>query len=173
MNCELETTMRILLVAEDERLLELLGFLVQRDGFRPMLASDGFSALQLVCERRPDLVVLEIRATDGLRFTVLEAIRRSSDLPIIALSSLNSEDDIVRALKLGADDYVIEPFGFRELLARIEAVLRRTRGARAAEPTTPESIEPHALQVREAIPSDRKFRKATPCSAMTAVTAGA
>jgi DNA-binding response OmpR family regulator len=117
---------KILLVDDDAGLLELLSFLVQRDGFRPILATDGSSALQLLDEERPDLLLLDIRLghDDGLE--VLQAVRRSSEVPVIMLSSLDSEEDIERALELGADDYLSKPFAFRELRARIGAVLRRT-----------------------------------------------
>ena len=149
--------MKVLLVAEDELLLDMLSFLVQRDGLRPLLASDISSALQLHDELRPDLILVENRPGDGFGLEMLQAVRRSSDVPVIVLSSLTSEDDIVQALTLGADDYVTKPFGFRELLARVEAVLRRTYGTRRVEPKTTESA---SRNLSEPIPFIRKLRKA-------------
>ena len=129
-------TPKILLVDGDRELLELLTYVVQRAGFRPIRATDGLSALQLLDELRPDLLVLAspLGAGDGLE--VLGNIRRVSEVPIIVLSSLDNEDDVVRALERGADDYVTKPIAFRELVARIGALLRRRIGdeARRDEP---------------------------------------
>jgi two-component system response regulator VicR len=124
---------KILFVDDDEGLLDLLSFLAQRDGLRPILATNSSGAQQLLEEERPDLLVLDSRlgAEDGLE--VLQTVRRSSQVPIIMLSSLDSEEDIERALELGADDYVTKPIAFREFVARIRAVLRRTCNARPAE----------------------------------------
>jgi DNA-binding response OmpR family regulator len=124
---------KILFVDDDEGLMDLLSFLVQRDGFRPILATNSSSALQLLEEERPDLLVLDCRlgAEDGLE--LLQIVRRFSQVPIIMLSSLDSEEEIERALELGADDYIIKPFAFREFVARIRALLRRTCAARSVE----------------------------------------
>jgi two-component system, OmpR family, response regulator VicR len=130
-----EHTVKILLVDDDQELLELLSFVVQRAGLRPMVARDGASALKLLDEQRPDLLVLDVRLGDGDGLQVLEAVRRCHTLPVIMLSALDSEDDKVRALELGADDYVTKPFAFRELVARIRAGLRkRAPGARPVDP---------------------------------------
>jgi DNA-binding response OmpR family regulator len=126
--------MKILLVDDDKGLLELLSYLVQRAGFRPIVAHDGATALQLLTEQQPSLVVLDIRLGDDDGLEVLQAVRRASDVPVIMLSSLDSEEDIERALELGADDYMSKPFPFRELVARIQAVIRRTCDARAVAP---------------------------------------
>ena len=126
--------MKILLVDDDEGTLELLSFLVQRSEFRPIVANNCASALQLLDEQSPDLLVLDIQLGAGSGLQVLEAVRRSNDVPVIMLSSLDSEEDIERALEFGADDYIAKPFAFRELVARIRAVLRRTRHARPVQP---------------------------------------
>jgi DNA-binding response OmpR family regulator len=129
--------MKILLVDDDEALLGLLSLVVQRAGFQPITASDGSSALRLLNQHQPDLLVLDIKLgrEDGLE--VLESVRRFSGVPIVMLSSLHSEDDIERGLQLGADDYLTKPFSFRELVARIRAVLRRTDEIRDGEPLDP------------------------------------
>src|SRR5215471_17982620 len=113
--------MKILLVDDDEALLGLLSLVVQRAGFQPITASDGSSALRLLDEHYPDLIVLDNKLGNEDGLEVLERVRRSSDVPIVMLSSLHSEDDIERGLQLGADDYLTKPFSFRELVARIRA----------------------------------------------------
>ena len=141
---------KILFVDDDEGVLELLSFLVQRDGFRALRALDAATTLQLLVEERPDLLVLDIRlgAEDGL--ALLATIRRLSEVPVIMLSSLDSQEDIERALDLGADDYIVKPFAFREFVARVRAVLRR-----ACTPRPLEAIDawirvgPLALNSRE------------------------
>jgi DNA-binding response OmpR family regulator len=142
---------KILLVDDDEGLLDFVSFLIQRDGFCPMVATSGSSALQLLDEQYPDLVVLDLQLGEDDGLQVLETIRRTSDVPVIMLSARNSEVDIERALDLGADDYVTKPFAFRELLARIRAVLRRTQYA--ALPVAPIDhwmrVGPLALNPRE------------------------
>jgi DNA-binding response OmpR family regulator len=125
---------KILLVDDDEGLLDMLSFLVQREGFRPIRASNGSSALELLDEERPDLLVLDIRLGDDNGLEVLQAVRRSSQVPVVLLSALDAEDDVERGLELGADDYITKPFALRELVARIRAVLRRTSDAAPTEP---------------------------------------
>jgi DNA-binding response OmpR family regulator len=116
---------KILLVDDDRELLELLSFVVQRAGLRPYVAHDAASALNLIGEVQPDLVVLDVRLGNGNGLDVLKDLRRDHALPVIMLSALDTEDDKVSALDLGADDYVTKPFAFRELVARIRACLRR------------------------------------------------
>jgi DNA-binding response OmpR family regulator len=116
---------KILFVDEDRELLELLSFVAQRAGFRPLLAADPATAWQLFTDLRPRAVVLDTMVGDGCGLRLLNTIRRSSDVPVIVLSTSDAEDDVVHALELGADDYVTKPIPFRALMARIHAVLRR------------------------------------------------
>jgi DNA-binding response OmpR family regulator len=116
---------KILLVDDDRELLELLSFVVRRAGLRPYVAHDGAGALKLLGDVQPDLVVLDVRLGDTNGLDVLKHLRRDHALPVIMLSALDTEDDKVSALDLGADDYVTKPFAFRELVARIRACLRR------------------------------------------------
>jgi two-component system response regulator VicR len=120
--------MRILLVDDDRELIDLLAFALKRAGLEPIAAYDAVSALRTFEERRPELVVLDINlgASNGL--DVLRELRRRSELPIIMLTALDSEEDKVRGLDLGADDYLTKPFSHRELIARIRAQLRRSSG---------------------------------------------
>jgi DNA-binding response OmpR family regulator len=126
---------KVLFVDDDRELLELLSFVAQRAGFRPLLAADPSTALQLLGEHHPHLVVLDTMVGNGRGLELLSTIRSCSDLPVIVLSTSDSEDDVVQALEQGADDYVTKPLPFRALMARIHAVLRR-RG-REPLPTDP------------------------------------
>src|SRR2546423_2917822 len=118
--------MQILLVDDDRELIDLLAFALKRAGLEPLAAHDAQTALRLFEEKRPDLAVLDINlgASNGLE--VLKALRRRSQVPIIMLTALDSEEDKVRGLELGADDYLTKPFSHRELIARIRAQLRRS-----------------------------------------------
>jgi len=118
--------MRILLVDDDRELIDLLAFALRRAGLDPIASHDAQSALRQFEERRPDLVVLDINlgALSGL--DVLKELRKRSSLPVIMLTALDSEEDKVRGLEAGADDYLTKPFSHRELIARIKAQLRRS-----------------------------------------------
>ena len=118
--------MRILLVDDDRELIDLLAFALKRAGLETMAAHDATSAVRIYEERKPDLVVLDINlgASNGL--DVLKELRRRGQLPVIMLTALDSEEDKVRGLELGADDYLTKPFSHRELIARIRAQLRRS-----------------------------------------------
>jgi DNA-binding response OmpR family regulator len=117
---------RILLVDDDRELIDLLAFALKRAGLDPVAAHDGTSALRLFEERRPDLVVLDINLGASSGLDVLKELRRRSSLPVIMLTALDSEEDKVRGLEAGADDYLTKPFSHRELIARIRAQLRRS-----------------------------------------------
>ena len=121
--------MKALVVDDDRILSDLLAFTLRREGFEILLAYDGPAALTAWEEEQPDIIILDINLPktvpqlDG--FTVCERIRAESDTPIILLTVRDEEDDIVRGLKLGADDYVLKPFSPRQLVARVHSVLRR------------------------------------------------
>jgi len=119
---------RLVLVVDDEPMLRnLLSRLLRMEGYDVIEAADGQAALDLVGERRPDLVLLDVMmpARDGL--DVLSDLRETSQVPVILVSALGEEADRVLGLKMGADDYVVKPFSAAELSARIESVLRRAR----------------------------------------------
>ncbi len=122
-----------MLVVDDEPMLRnLLSRLLRMEGYDVIEAADGEAALDLVQERRPDLVLLDVMipARDGL--DVLGDLRKTSEVPVILVSALGEEADRVLGLKMGADDYVVKPFSAAELSARIESVLRRARHRTAA-----------------------------------------
>jgi DNA-binding response OmpR family regulator len=123
-----EEKRRLVLVVDDEPMLRnLLSRLLRMEGYDVVEAADGQAALDLVEERRPDLVLLDVMlpARDGL--DVLGDLRKTSEVPVILVSALGEEADRVLGLKMGADDYVVKPFSAAELSARIESVLRRAR----------------------------------------------
>jgi DNA-binding response OmpR family regulator len=117
--------MAILLVDDDRELIELLSFALRRAGLDPIGAHDATSAMRQFEEHTPDLVVLDINLGTSSGLDVLKELRRRSAVPVIMLTALDSEEDKVRGLESGADDYLTKPFSHRELIARIKAQLRR------------------------------------------------
>jgi DNA-binding response OmpR family regulator len=123
------------LVVDDEKMIRsLLKMSLQRMGYEVTTADDGAQALELFQNQSFDLVLLDILMPNVDGFTVCSELRRSSDVPIVMLTALNRPDDIVRGLELGADNYITKPFTFKEVEARIRAILRRTTNKIEAEP---------------------------------------
>ena len=130
------TAPRLLLVEDDPALAELLEFRFRNEGYQVRVTSDGDEALLLAAEEAPDLVVLDwmIEGTSGIE--VCRRLRKdkaTAHVPIIMLTARGAEDDRIRGLDTGADDYLTKPFSPRELLARVKAILRRIRPALAGE----------------------------------------
>ena len=117
--------MKALVVEDDRVLADLIAFTLRREGFQVNLAYDGEAALQRWRDSRPDIIVLDLNLPKVDGFTVCSRIRAEDDTPIIMLTVRGEEDDIVRGLQVGADDYVLKPFSPRQLVARIQSVLRR------------------------------------------------
>ncbi len=120
----------IVVVEDDPNIADLVDLYLRRDGYRPYQASTGERALEVIAERRPTLIILDVGLPgdlDGL--DICRAVRAESDVPIIFLTARDDEIDRVLGLELGADDYVTKPFSPRELVARVKAILRRTEGA--------------------------------------------
>ena len=127
---------RLLLVEDDPALAELLEFRFRQQGYAVTVTADGDEALLLAAEQVPDLVVLDwmVEGTSGIE--VCRRLRKSkatAHVPIVMLTARGAEDDKIRGLETGADDYVTKPFSPRELLARVGAILRRIRPALAGE----------------------------------------
>ncbi|WOI44341.1 response regulator [Acidovorax sp. BLS4] len=127
----------LVLVVEDEPgIASILTAYLQRDGLRAQQAGNGLDALRLFRQLRPDMVLLDIHlpGMDGL--DVLRAIREEGQTPVIMVTALADDIDKLLGLRLGADDYVVKPFSPPEVVARVRAVLRRTRSQEALA-TTP------------------------------------
>ena len=134
---------KLLLVEDDPSLAELLDYRFANAGYKVRTTSDGDEALLLVAEDLPDIIILDwmIEGTSGLE--VCRRLRRdkhSAHVPIIMLTAREAEDDRIRGLEIGADDYLTKPFSPRELLARVAAVLRRIRPVLAGETITVGSL---------------------------------
>ena len=127
---------RILLVEDEENYRDPLAFQLRRDGYEVTTAEDGASAVELFeAAHRPggagpvDLVLLDLMLPGLSGTEVCTRIRRSSSVPVIMLTAKDSEVDKIVGLEIGADDYVTKPYSYRELVARVGAVLRRTSPA--------------------------------------------
>lgn len=123
----------ILVVDDEERMSRFIRLNLEHDGFQVLEANRGMQALNLIREKMPDLILLDVMMPDLDGFEVLQLIRESYQLPIIMLTAKGEEDDKVKGLELGADDYVTKPFSPRELVSRVRAVLRRNDQGSASE----------------------------------------
>lgn len=143
--------MKILIADDDHDLLGLIGFTLTQSGFAVVRASDGITALRLFNQECPDLVLLDINMPGANGFEVCARIRDQSTVPVMMLTVRGEEEDLVKALELGADDYLNKPFSPRTLIARVKALLRRA-GLEAG--TTPIAagrlrldVDEHTVQV--------------------------
>jgi DNA-binding response OmpR family regulator len=127
----------ILVVDDERKIRDLVRSYLEADGYSVVTAETGQGALELAMRAHPDVIVLDLMLPDLSGEEVTRSLRETSDIPILMLTAKATEDDRVTGLRLGADDYLVKPFSPRELVARIEAILRRTRGGRpeAAEVT--------------------------------------
>jgi DNA-binding response OmpR family regulator len=133
---------KILVVDDEPAITDVLAYNLTRAGHQPIVAHDGRHALDLIRAESPDLVILDLMlpGVDGLE--VCRQVRKRSDLPIVMLTARDEEIDRVLGLELGADDYVVKPFSVRELMARVKAVLRRTRPVTEGPATEAAQLEP-------------------------------
>ncbi len=117
---------RILVVDDEPRMIKFIRLNLEHDGYEVYEATSGPQALEKMRDQLPDLVLLDVMMPDLDGFETLRLIREISTVPVIMLTAKGEEDDRVRGLELGADDYVTKPFSPRELVSRVRAVLRRT-----------------------------------------------
>ena len=130
------STDRLILVVDDEpRMIQFIRMNLELEGYRVVQASNGLEALDKVRDELPDLVILDVMMPDLDGFETLRILRETSDVPVIMLTVKSEEDDIVRGLGLGADDYVTKPFSPRELSSRVQALLRRSELPATVEKT--------------------------------------
>jgi two-component system, OmpR family, response regulator len=135
---------RILIVDDDPALRELVRFALERAGFATCEAADGRAAIAAFAAGGADLVVLDVMMPELDGLAVCRALRRTSPVPILFLSSRDEEVDRVIGLEIGGDDYLVKPFSPRELVARIRAVLRRSAtGEPAAAQPPPDAVLRH------------------------------
>jgi DNA-binding response OmpR family regulator len=126
---------KLLIVDDDQDLLSLVGFALRQAGYLVVPASSVAGAQRAFLAESPDLAILDINLPDGTGFTVCQTIRQRSKIPIMMLTVRGEEEDLVKALELGADDYLTKPFSPRTLLARVKALLRRA-GMEVSGPLT-------------------------------------
>lgn len=124
------TTTKILLIEDDVGLAEFIQYQLQRESYEVLIAHHGEDGLRHAYQWRPDLIILDIMMPEMDGWAVCQRLREMSNVPIIFTTALAAERDVVRGLEMGADDYLIKPFGPKELVARIQAVLRRHAQAR-------------------------------------------
>ena len=122
----------ILVIDDDESLRDTIGVMLEQEGFRAVLAGDGRAGFDKALTLKPDLVLVDLRLPGMSGIEICKQLRAAHvNTPIIVLSAMGDEIDKVLLLEIGADDYVVKPFGTRELMARIRAVLRRASPRRA------------------------------------------
>ena len=131
----------VLIVEDEKNIVDILRFNLERKGYRVLEAYDGEEGLRRARAEKPDLILLDIMLPRMIGFDVCEALRAEGDnVPILLLTAREEEDDKVRGLESGADDYITKPFSMREVIARVEANIRRTSmaaGAAAADSAMP------------------------------------
>jgi len=131
---------RILFVEDEASIAEPFASALRREGFDPEVVGLAADALRAAREQPPDLILLDLTLPDGDGRDVCRELRRESDVPIVMLTARGSELDRVVGLELGADDYVVKPFSSAEVIARVRAVLRRSRDAQRPRTTTVDGL---------------------------------
>lgn len=129
-------TATILVVDDEPKIRDLVRSYLEREGYAVLVADCGQRALETADRANPDLMVLDLMLPDLTGEEVARSVRAHSSMPIIMLTAKAGEDDRVNGLRLGADDYLVKPFSPRELVARVEAVLRRATGDAASSATS-------------------------------------
>lgn len=116
---------KILIVDDEKPIADIVSFNLKKEGFEVIIAHDGQEAINKTLTDSPDLVLLDIMLPEKDGFQVLKEIRQQLDIPVLMLTAKEEEEDKVKGLELGADDYITKPFGMKELVARVKANLRR------------------------------------------------
>ena len=124
----MEPKKTVLIVEDEVNIVDIVRFNLQREGYATLEAYDGEAGLALAREKKPDLILLDVMMPKMMGFDVCRALRAEGDnVPVIILTAREEEEDKILGLEIGADDYITKPYSFRELLARIRAVLRRNQ----------------------------------------------
>jgi len=120
--------MKILVVDDDRVLADVITFMLHKEGFEVIQAYDGAAGLERWKKEKPDLVVLDVIMPKISGFEVCRRIRAAGDTPILMLTVRSEEEDILNGFEIGADDYIVKPFSPGQLVARVKAILRRSKG---------------------------------------------
>ncbi len=121
---------RVLIIEDEKKISDIVESYLKRDGHQVVVASTGQEGVSSLKDR-PDLVILDLMLPDITGEDICETIRRDSDMPILMLTAKSEEEDKIKGLELGADDYVVKPFSPKEVVARVNALLRRTKKKKA------------------------------------------
>ncbi|MCD4754148.1 MAG: response regulator transcription factor [Anaerolineaceae bacterium] len=124
----------VLIIEDETRIAHWVRTYFERAGFHALVAEDGMRGLEMALSEKPDTVILDLMLPGMGGLAVCRALRNESNVPIIILTARGSEQDRILGLELGADDYVVKPFSPGELVARVQAVLRRSQGEIQTEP---------------------------------------
>jgi two-component system response regulator MtrA len=141
-------THKILVVDDDDALREMVGLVLSSNGYQPVFASDGISAVEVFKQNSPDLVLLDIMLPGQSGIDVCNQIRAVSGVPIIMLTAKGDTEDVVVGLEAGADDYVVKPHNGAELVARVRARLRPLTDDAAVVVIGPLSLDPKSFEVK-------------------------
>jgi DNA-binding response OmpR family regulator len=125
--------MKILLVDDERRIIEVLEAYLEREGYEIHTADNGIDALKKVKTVNPDLIVLDLMLPDISGEEVCRLVRKESEVPILMLTAKSTEDDRIKGIVMGADDYVTKPFSPREVVVRVQAILRRVKKTEKVE----------------------------------------
>lgn len=117
-----------ILIADDEpQMVGVIAYALQNAGFRVLMAYDGLEAMQKIEKDHPDLVILDVNMPGLDGFEVCRKVRNSTTIPVLLLTVKDEQENVIKGLELGADDYMTKPFSVRELTLRVQAILRRTQ----------------------------------------------
>jgi DNA-binding response OmpR family regulator len=125
--------MKILLVDDEKRIIEVLEAYLEREGYEIHSADNGIDALKKAKMLKPDLIILDLMLPDISGEEVCRLVRKESDVPILMLTAKSAEDDRINGIVMGADDYLTKPFSPREVVVRVQAILRRVKKAEKIE----------------------------------------
>lgn len=120
---------KIVIIDDEEKIIEVLESYFLKEGFEVYKALNGNGGMEIIDKHSPDILIVDLMLPDISGELICRDIRKKSDMPIIMLTAKSSEDDVINGMDLGADDYITKPFSPREVVARVKALLRRSKGS--------------------------------------------